>query len=186
VRIALDFDGTIADAAGAKVRYARERWAADLTVAASMRPGAVPILGDERYERMIADVYGSHLSLEMDPMPGAISALQRLAALHELHVVTARWEQERQFAERWLADRGIPVASLTVTGRGSKVGACALVEADLLFEDSPGELAQFAESGRPLRLALLETPYNAGHDRAPHWHVVPSWAAFEELVAALA
>jgi uncharacterized HAD superfamily protein len=185
VRIALDFDGTIADAATTKVRYARERWGLKLTVATSMRPGAVPLIGEQRYEQMIADVYGTELSLAMDPVPGAVEALQRLAAAHDLHVVTARWEHERVFAEHWLATRDIPVASLTVTGRGSKVGACALIEADLLFEDSPAELAHFSESGRPPRLALLETPYNADQARSPYWATVSSWAEFEDVVASL-
>jgi hypothetical protein len=186
LRIALDFDGTIADAAGAKVAYARERFGVELTPATSMRPEALPLLGERRYERMVADVFGSELSAAMDPMPGAIEALERLGRSHQLHIVTARWEHEREFAEQWLARQGIAIESITVTGRGPKVGACALLEADLLFEDSPGELAHFADSARALSLALLETPYNTLRQREPHWHIVPTWVLFERLVESLA
>ena len=185
MRIALDFDGTIADAASAKVRYAKERWGIELTPATSMRPGALPLMGAERYEQMIRDVFGTQLSVEMDPMPGSIEALERLQRRHDLHIVTARFDHEGVFAGQWLAKHSIRVGSLTPTNRGAKVEHCVNLGAKVLFEDSVSELAHFDDHNHAIAMALLETPYNAAEERASGWHVLPDWAAFEGLVERL-
>ncbi len=186
MRIALDFDGTIADAAGAKIAYAREQWGVELTRAHSMRPHAVPLLGEERYDAMLFDVFGTERSVGMEPMPGAVEALQRLAKDHELHVVTARYEREGPFARAWLERHAIRVGSLTVTNRGAKVDHCVGLGAHVLLEDSVGELSHFADHEHTVAMALLETPYNALEERSEGWHIVPHWPAFEALVETLA
>ncbi|MCO6450641.1 MAG: hypothetical protein J5I90_07605 [Caldilineales bacterium] len=186
MNIALDFDGTIADAAGAKIRYAKERWNIELTYATSMRPGALPLMGEERYEQMLRDVFGSPMSVEMEPMPGAVESLRRLASDHDLHIVTARFDHEGEFAMQWLEKHGLSVRSLTATNRGAKVDHCVALNASVLFEDSVGELAHFANQEHTVAMALLETPYNQLEQRAEDWHVVPDWTAFEALVGRLA
>jgi uncharacterized HAD superfamily protein len=185
MRIALDFDGTIADAAGAKVRYAQERWGVELTAALSMRPGALPLLGEERYEEMIRDVFGTAMSVEMEPMPGAVDAMTRLGAIHDLHIVTARFDHEGEFATQWLQRHGLKVRSMNVTNRGAKVDHCVGLGAEILLEDSPGELARFADHDHRVAMALLDTPYNANDERPESWHLVPDWVAFEALVERL-
>ncbi len=186
MRIALDFDGTIADAAGAKIAYARETWGVELTRAHSMRPHAVPLLGEGRYDAMLFDVFGTERSVAMEPMPGAVESLRRLAKGHELHVVTARYEREGPFAQAWLDRHAIPVGSLTVTNRGAKVDHCVELGAHVLLEDSVGELTHFTEHEHSVAMALLETPYNALEERTEGWHIVPDWPAFERLVEILA
>ncbi|MPZ98315.1 MAG: hypothetical protein GEU80_03085 [Dehalococcoidia bacterium] len=184
MRIALDFDGTIADAVGAKVRYARERYAVTLPPEDSMRPGAVPLMGLEAYEQMIRDVFGSPLTLEMEPMPGAVQALHRLQRDHELYVVTARLDEEVDYAGTWLHDRGIEVQDIHHTRRGPKVAPCEALEAAVLLEDSATELTYFGTHAACM--ALLETPYNRELERLDHWRLVPDWPAFEVLCEELA
>jgi uncharacterized HAD superfamily protein len=189
MRIGLDFDGTIADSASAKIRYAGERWGVDLTPAQTMRPGAVPLLGRERYDAMVADVFGSELSLEMEPMPGALEALSRLGAEHELYVVTARLDHEVGLAARWLSRHGIEVRAIRHTSRGPKDDACRTLGVAVHLDDSPGELVRLAEGGlcaEGLCAALLETAYNAGDERHEALRLVPDWPAFEALCAELA
>lgn len=184
MRIGLDFDGTIADASGAKMRYARERWGVTLDRAQTMRPGAIPLIGRERYETMIADIFGTPLTLEMEPMPGAVDVLQRLADAHDLFVVTARLDHETGFATTWLQRRGIAIRELRNSARGRKAAPCIALRLDVMLEDSPGELAALPPQVRAP--VLLATPYNAEEVRADHWHEVPDWAGFEALCARLA
>lgn len=184
MRIGLDFDGTIADASGAKMRYAQERWGVTLTRAQTMRPGAIPLIGRKRYETMIADVFGTSITTEMEPMPGAVETLHRLAADHDLFVVTARLDHELDFARRWLDRHAIPVREMRNTGRGQKAEPCIALRLAVMFEDSPAELAAVPSHGPAP--ALLETPYNADEERADHWHRVADWPAFEMLCSRLA
>ncbi len=183
MRIGLDFDGTIADASGAKMRYASERYGVALTRAQTMRPGAVPLIGRERYDTMIANVFGTSITMEMEPMPGAVEALRRLARAHDLFVVTARLDHEVPLATRWLDRHAIPIRELRNTGRGRKAEPCVALRLDVMLEDSPAELVALPAGGPAP--ALLETPYNADEARADHWHRVPDWAAFETLCARL-
>jgi len=184
MRIALDFDGTIADAVGAKVRYAHERFGVVLPPEDSMRPGAVPLMGLERYEQMIRDVFGSPITLEMEPMPGALESLHRLQRNHELYVVTARLDEEVDYARTWLRERGVDVRDIRHTSRAPKVSHCEALEAAVLLEDSATELNHFGTHA--VCMALLETPYNRELERLAHWRAVPDWPAFEVLCDELA
>ncbi len=184
MRIGLDFDGTIADASGGKMRYAAERWGVTLTRAQTMRPGAIPLLGRERYEQMIGDLFGSALTEEMEPMPGALDALRRLGAEHDLYVVTARLDHEVAFATQWLETHGVGIRELRNSARGRKAAPCAALQLAVMLEDSPAELAALPVAAPAA--VLLATPYNAEDARADHWHEVPDWAAFETLCRRLA
>jgi uncharacterized HAD superfamily protein len=186
MRIGIDFDGTIADASSAKIRYALERFGVELTPELTMRPGGVPVIGLERYEAMVADIFGTELTLEFEPMPGALEVLRRLAAEHEIYVVTARLDHEVDLAARWLETRGVEVRGVRHTARGPKTDACRELGLGLYLDDTPAELARLAEGGlceAGLCAALLETPYNREDDRHAAVRLVPDWPAFEVLCA---
>ncbi len=187
MRLAIDFDGTIADSASLVARYVREVLALEgPSGAAGERRGEISFvqLTEGQHEEVTRAVFGTAFALEMEPMPGALDVLRRLGDRHELYIVTARHDYEVVYASQWLEDRGVEVRELVHTSRLPKLEACQRLAADVLFEDSPHYLAALAglTSVRPV---LLETSYNLEHPRGADWHVVPHWDAFEALCADL-
>lgn len=184
MRIGLDFDGTIADITWAKIRYARDAFAVELTPEQTSRPSGEPVLGRERYDDLVRAVHGSKLALEMPPMPGALDVIGRLAANHELVVVTARLDHEAALAREWLEMHDVPVDDLVHTSRGSKADACRALDIRIHLDDLPAVFADI-DHGRTVP-ALIDTPYNRAQPRLDHVRVVEHWLAFESLVGTLA
>lgn len=75
-------------------------------------------------------------ALGPDPVEAAI--LRRLAECHELHLVTARKEDEREFTQEMLSRelKGVFTAMEFVGWQGSKGQVCQQLKADVLIDDS--------------------------------------------------
>lgn len=178
MRIGLDFDGTIADTTGAKIRYAREVFGLELNALETWRAVGEPRLGAERFREMVVAAHHEHTEFT-EPMPGVLEVIERLAVDHQLFIVTARTDAEVEWARRWVTARALPVQAVEHTNRASKLEASRRLGLDVLLDDSPPVLLDIAEAG--IGAALIETEYNRALPRHLAIELVQHWPHFEEL-----
>lgn len=137
MRLAIDFDGTIADTNRAKAAWisrqlglALEPWQCD-------RTSCVPIIGIDAYENMANDVYNRESTLVTPEVPGALDALLRLSTSAELVLVTARPPESLEFAREWLTqnDRVHLFREFHSSRPSSKEAICRAIGASILIDD---------------------------------------------------
>ena len=184
-RLGVDLDGVVADyIAGLRETVAAARGGdpSELTLDVDweLTPwGLGP--GDylAHHNRFVAD--GGYLRL--DPLPGAVEALHRLAAAGVLiRIVTHRGfhrpQVHRSLADtiQWLHDHQVPYDEFcAVEGKTE-------VECDLHIDDAPHHIAAFHDAGRPV--VVFDAPWNRHvDDRGLR---VRNWAEAEAATAARA
>ena len=124
------------------------------------------------------------------PSEEAIRVLRELAEHHDLHVVTARREQEREMTQRML-DYILPGVfhSLDTVGwTGSKGEVCQRLCADILIDDSARHLHDAIACGMPKQGAILfgEYPWNRNDGKHEDLTVCPDWLVVKVVVDAIA
>lgn len=191
MRLGIDFDNTLADFGGLLRHITLERTGFDLRSVREANPDVTDIeaaihaaVGRERFEALIAEIEQTDLTLEMEPRPAAIEVARRLAARHEIVVVTARTVPDAEAARRWLRRYDIPVAEVIATAYAPKAAHAAEQGLVVHLDDAVSVIEAFDEA-HPTVPALLAHPMNAGAPRAAHWRAVEDWRAFEALVEAL-
>ncbi len=107
MRIGIDFDGTISDTNAMKARWIRDHLGMEVAQSLCDRTACVPIIGLENYERLSPAAYEREGTLSAPPIAGVAEALQRLSAVAELFLLTARKPHRVAFAEEWLDARGL-------------------------------------------------------------------------------
>lgn len=116
---------------------------------------------------------------ELHPDPDEVKILTELSKDHELHVITARREHERDVTQHML-DMYLPgvFTSLELVGfHGSKGEVCKRLGADLLIDDNARHLKDAVENGIAIENALLFGDYiwnapsdaNSGLTRCVNW-----------------
>lgn len=173
LRIIVDMDGVLCDLIGKWFTTYNEEYQDSLTAE------QMTVWGPHHYARAGKRIY-KYLSQpgffrDLAPLPGAVSGM------------------------RWLVESGLDVVIVTAARRGhrDKLGWISehlpflprdnvifahrkeLVRADIMFDDAPHNLENFARYGQPIAMAH---PYNA-NVTCPR---VDSWAQFVELIAARA
>jgi uncharacterized HAD superfamily protein len=184
MRLGIDFDGTVADITDAKIRFAREHFNEDITPRETYREHGIGRLGEERFIRMVHEAHATAWTLSMQPMAGALESLHTLAADHDLFIVTARNDDEIDWARQWLERHDLPIQDVLHTSREPKTAACESLGVHLMLDDSPYVLRGLA--GTDLHLALIDAEYNRDDELPARTHRVEGWTAFEELVARVA
>ena len=182
MRIGLDFDGTIMDIALAKQRYIRETWGIELSIADTGRPGALPILGEERYLEMVAATHRTEAMLDTPPIAGALEVTSRLLGAHDVVIITARLDEEIGLAREWLRRHGLGDVPVVHTAWETKRAAWEAHRTEVHLDDTPFVLTHHTDDMVP---ALLHTPYNADLERCEKTQWIADWPAFERLVAGL-
>ncbi len=140
----------------------------------------------ERFNEMVqTDTYRA-----LGPSDIEVEVLKRLAKNHELHVVTARKEEEREFTQAML-DLKLPgvFKSLDLVGwTGSKGEVCRRIGADVLIDDSARHLHDAIELGLPKGGAILfgEYPWNAADSMHEDLFVCKSWPEVQQMIEDLA
>ncbi len=182
MRLGIDFDGTVTDAPGMQRAYAAKRWGVELSEQQVMRAGAVPILGEERYNAM-GDALWGPLTAVTPPQEDALRILGRLVVDHEVDIITARHGNQAAFARRWLAVRGIGVRVVNTSSQ-PKIEACARLGIELLLDDDiiRHTEALLAVGTQPV---LFEHAHHEGIPRPEGLRSVAGWVEFASLIEAL-
>lgn len=104
---ALDYDGVVADANALKSQWIRDHLDLDVPRHDCDLTSCVPIIGRETYETMAVDIFGGEGTAAAPPVPGIEAALQALAALGPVYIITARDERKAGFSQQWLDTHGL-------------------------------------------------------------------------------
>lgn len=111
------------------------------------------------------------LFLKLEPLPGAIDALQRLNERYEIFIVTTSRTYAFTDKEKWV-EKHLPFIgkrNLIFTHRKD------MIRGDILFDDAPHNLTAFQKTGR-VALAM-DYPYNRDVDvpRVKSWNEFEGW-----------
>jgi 5'(3')-deoxyribonucleotidase len=120
---------------------------------------------------------GASLFRRLDPYPGALDALHRLAAAgHEIVVITFKpeWAISDTFA--WIAEHRLPTREVHVTGDKH------LVACDAYLDDAPDQLASIHRARPAAAVCRFVRPWN---EPIPGTHDVHVWTDFEDVVATI-
>ena len=140
----------------------------------------------ERFNEMMqTDTYRA-----LGPADPEVKVLKQLAKYHDLHVVTARKEDEREFTQAML-DLKLPgvFVSLDLVGwTGSKGEVCKRIGADVLIDDSARHLHDAIGLGLPKTGAILfgDYPWNAADSAHADLIVCKSWKEVQRVIEDLA
>ena len=175
--IAVDCDDVLVQTTPFFVNAYNETYGTSVPLA-DARDGSSPAWGGladeviiERWGRLVQTE--GYKNLQPDPLEALV--LHELAKHHELHLVTARKENERQFTQEML-DRelaGVFTSMEFVGWGGSKGEVCKRIGADVLIDDSANHLYDALDQGLPAGGAILfgDYPWNSadhGHDKLVH------------------
>ena len=85
----------------------------------------------------------------LSPDPDEVKVLRNLAKIHELHLVTARKEEEREFTQTMLDKHldGVFTSMKFVGWEGSKDDVCQALRADVLIDDNFRHLVSAHDCG---------------------------------------
>ena len=96
--------------------------------------------------------------LDMDPIPGAITAMGSLRKKFRLSIATGRSEVALPWTKLWLDKHKFQYDELIGTTTGNKI----LLGSELLIDDYLGNINSFMRKGPPGRTAILfEQPWNS-------------------------
>lgn len=168
--ICLDFDGVVARTGDLKRAWLIERGfetASDLSMVRSSLEAAI---GPSAYEEMQSEV-GYEDTLAAPPVAGAIDALEQLASVATLVVVTARPPQKVVWAKRWLASNRVLGLFADILGSCgvSKIKVAANVGAGWLVDDDSRHLEVPACEINRMLFGSVPLSWNAEYFHAPDW-----------------
>jgi len=101
-KLALDFDGTIADTNAMKSILIKEKLGRDIPAWQCDHTLCAPQIGEEAYHEISSIAYDRESTLATPPLPGVPELLPKLAQIAEIHLLTARPAVRLAFAKAWL------------------------------------------------------------------------------------
>jgi uncharacterized HAD superfamily protein len=182
MKIAIDVDEILANFMDAIIDFHNETFGTSL-VKAQFRSFDLNEGWGGTMDEAIAKVHQFHTThhfANIQPVPGAVDAIQYLKQKHQLHVVTARQTVVTKETHEWL-DRYFPGAFASVHLTNShglsgikrlKKDVCQEIHADVFVDDSLENVAQCSELGIPI--FMLDYPWNQG-SLPKNVHRVFSW-----------
>ncbi len=155
IRIAVDYDGTIADTNLVKSKWLKRNMNIDIPAWRCDRTLCETIIGREKYNEMAKDVYGRELSLGASEVRGAREGLKQLKELGSVFVLTARDPEMLQWAEIWLAEHGVrdDVEQVIANLGQPKLKLCQEYQINVLIDDDQRHVFE-AEPGDIRRILL--------------------------------
>ena len=188
--IAVDCDDVLVPTAPFMVRAYNQLYGTSATLAQLNDPSfdiwqADEALQNERWAQLI-EVEGYK---ELRPSAEEVTILKKIAAQHELHLVTARKEHERAFTQALLEQHllGVFTTMEFVGWDGSKGQICRKIGADVLIDDNMHHLQNALQFALPAGGAILfgDYPWNEAH--RSHDDIVHciDWTAVDRVITAL-
>ena len=181
MRLGIDLDGVVADFVGGWTRLYNTEFGAVVDPLDVDHWDAIPDLthfahmGD--FWRWAAGIDGGSLFSHLQPYPGAIDALRRLAKRHSIVIVTTkpRWATHDTFA--WIARHRIPTTEVHIADEKWRVPC------DVYLDDGPHVLESLVAHRPDEVVCRYVRPWN---DPVPGAIDVESWDDFAAVVDGLA
>ncbi len=179
-RLGIDLDGVVADFNTGWIERYNAEFGTSLDAAQVERWNA-PI-GLTHFATM-ADFWrwaetcggGASLFRVLQPYPGAVEALQRLARHHAVVIVTTKPHYARHDTFAWLAEHRIPTSEVHIIDHKHEVGC------DVYLDDADHNLVSLHSAHPSALVCRFVRPWNRAH---PGVVDVETWDDFEALVAA--
>jgi 5'(3')-deoxyribonucleotidase/uncharacterized protein with PQ loop repeat len=173
LRIAIDMDEVIADSLGEHLRRYNAAFGTRVVAADLKGRSLEAYVPAEHLQATLAMLDESFFDT-LVPIDGAIDAIRQLHARHEVFIATAAMDVPVSFAAkyRWMQAHLPFILPSHIVFCGDK----AVVDADVLIDDSPRHFARF--KGRGL---LYPAPHNAHESR---YERVNGWRGVLELLVA--
>ncbi|MGO4375054.1 5' nucleotidase, NT5C type [Paenibacillus sp. 2TAB19] len=179
MHIGIDLDNTVLDATSSHLHYYNQASGLSLTAEDVNDFYLYRMYGwDEAKRDAVYYQYGHDIHWNSSPLPMAAEILRELFQSHRISVITARPLHFMDVTARWLEHYDIPYHKLTLTE--DKLQHCIDTHVDVLIDDGPHYVTQFAEAGRPV--ILYNQPYNlsVAHDSV---YRAADWAEVKRLIA---
>lgn len=147
MRIAIDFDGTIADTNSLKSKWVSVELGEVIPPYLCDRTSLVPIIGEANYEQMCQTVYSEASTARLVPIEGSYLALKEMSQQAQIHLFTAR-NESFPFALDWLARNRFSKYLHSGNGpmHGTKLQACLVLGINLLIDDDSRHLPPTSDS----------------------------------------
>lgn len=177
MRLGIDLDGVVADFNGGWIHAYNRSFGGSVAVDAVTEWDQIPSLTHFKHMgefwNWARNLNGSSLFRQLEPYPDAVPALIRLAADHDVIVVTTkpRWAEIDTY--EWLVEHGIPASEVHVTREKW------LVDCDVFLDDAPHVLRKLVRERPASLVCRYVRPWNnpvAGVTDVTGWH------EFERLV----
>lgn len=144
----------------------------------------------EEVVRRIGDLVFTDEYKALGTSPEETEVLKELSKHHDLHLVTARKEEERETTKAML-DRDLPgvFTSLDLVGwQGSKGEVCKRIGADVLIDDNARHLHNAIEHGLPKNGAILfgDYPWNKVDSTHQDLTYCLDWFSVQKVIENLA
>lgn len=181
MRVGLDFDGVIADTIPSMISYARNHLGVNLRPEDCVVPGGPQRLGTEGYRELVRVTHETPFSLTFQPTRGAVEWLPRIAAEHELVLVTARHQEAFTNAERWLDAHGFAscFAARHSSGTAAKSVVVELLSLDCYVDDL---IPTFIDWPLAVTSLLWDAPYNRSRAVGPRVQRIAGWNELKDWI----
>ena len=184
-KLALDFDGTIADSNAMKSILIKEKLGVDIPAWQCDHTLCAPQIGEEAYQEISNIVYDRESTLKTPPLPGVTELLPKLAEIAEIHLLTARPVYRLAFAKEWLEIFQIDKyfqsflsSHLADNTWRPKLDICAVNDFVLLLEDDARHLEK--ETDGIVRV-LIKNGCREEIEVEPGVKLVSDWQAFYDF-----
>ena len=165
-RIAIDMDEVMADTLTKRLAIYRSEFGEELPRESLRGVNLYEAVGEERRERVKAQLFQAGFFREIPVMKGAKEAIRDLMERYEIFIATAAMEYPHSFPEKydWIKEHlpFFPDSHIVFCGDKS------IIHADFLIDDTPHHFARFAGQG-----ILFSSPHNAKETRYPR---VDNWS----------
>ncbi|MGM5484388.1 MAG: 5' nucleotidase, NT5C type [Nanobdellota archaeon] len=185
MRIAIDMDDVIADFSSAFIRFYNENYGTGLKKEEIFTYDLWRVVGEDKegFLRKLKPLFSSDALEELNPLPGAVESLKELSRKHELIIVTARQEKNKEKTYNWI-DKHLPGVfdKIVFTNRFNddelrKVDVCTDHGASLIIEDNYDNARECLPH---LDVILMDQPWNREHLEGARR--VKSWAEIMEVL----
>lgn len=182
MRLGIDLDGVVADFNSGWIRFYNRDFDAGVTEDRVTHWNIIPDLThfatmDEFWEWSL-DLDGATLFRHLDPYPGTIEVAKRLAASHDLVVITAKPASARADTMEWLIEHEFPTDEVHIVGIHSPA-AKPKVLADAYLDDGPYVLPHLIAERPEAAIHRFVRPWN---DPVPGAIDVHDWDEFEASI----
>jgi uncharacterized HAD superfamily protein len=187
MRIAIDFDGTIANTYALQQQFCKERFGIHLPLEASVGALREKFLRDEQIKEIKEFVHGE-ATLSAPLVAGAREAMQKLILEgHTIIVLTGRVKAGAAYAKEYLKQNKIPYHHFLFVsddeprrlGDGTVLSKRVVLKRlrfDVMIDDQLKGLAELTTAG--VAIIIVDQPWNredkipAGVVRLPHWNAI--------------
>lgn len=177
MRLGIDLDGVVADLNTGWVGRYNQEFGAHLT---TDMVDSWDAMGDITHFASLADFWtwaangnGPSIFRYLTPYPDALETLQRLAANHQIVILSAKFEWAVHDTFAWIADNKIPTREVHITHAKWRVPC------DVYLDDSPHQIAELNKNHPDSVVCRFVRPWN---EAVFGVRDVTTWDEFESLV----